>query len=57
MLEYPFGSEKTKLNGWLAPVPDDGLTDTACGGGGAGTVHVPSVCHPEVKADWLVANP
>jgi hypothetical protein len=37
------------VNVWLAPLPDDGDTDTACGALalGAVAVHVPIECHPE----------
>ena len=33
---YPLGSENTKLNVWLAPLPEEGVTETACGPWGTG---------------------
>ena len=30
--DAPLGSEYTKLNVWLRPLPDDGVTETTWGG-------------------------
>src|SRR5205823_4760970 len=50
------GSEYTKLNVWLEPAPDDGVTDTFPGGSVIAlvTVQVPSACHPENAFALLV---
>ena len=43
---YPFGSEYTKLNVPLDPLPDDGVTDTAAGAWFGALVQFPRCCQP-----------
>src|SRR5271167_4390187 len=42
----PLGSEKTKVNVWLLPVPAAGVTETAWGAGGGGVTNPSRITHP-----------
>ena len=47
MAVYPFGSVNRKVNVWLLPLPEDGVTDTG-DPAATGTVQEPAVCQPVV---------
>jgi len=51
-IAYPKGWENRKLNVWLRPFPDDGVTETALGATGVEdceTVQEPICCQDEAR--------